>query len=355
MKIGYLTDTHFTYNLSAPGVEKYLRESYDFIFEVFKSNGVERIIHGGDLINTRKFVEVKELDFMMKIFIERLVDNGYHMDMIPGNHDVYYRNTNRLNFIDFIADRFKGYIKIHHTPNIIKIGNQKFMMVPWLNSENQEICLNFIKENISDDIIVIGHFDLVGFVMHKGSISRRGLTPEVFNGYQEVWSGHYHSRSTQGNIRYMGASTQFNFNDSDEDRGCYIYDTETKQLSFHPIPTNFFTTKTIRGKLLSSDEISSLEGKNVRLYVKDRGEDLYQYDRMVESIKEISATFNAILQLDGVVSGEGSENVLEESVMTTRDLVIRYMKNIPVLPEDVSREELLEFLLGLYDQEISAS
>ena len=48
-----------------------------------------------------------------------------------------------------------------------------------------------------------------------------------FNKFEKVYSGHYHTRSTDGKIYYLGNPYEMFWNDVKDDRGFHIFDTET--------------------------------------------------------------------------------------------------------------------------------
>ena len=98
MKVAVLNDTHCGIRNSA---EIFLDNSAKFYAEVFfpycEENKIEQILHLGDYYDHRKFVNFKALNHNRKHFLKPLRDRGMKMDIIPGNHDTYYKNTNNLN------------------------------------------------------------------------------------------------------------------------------------------------------------------------------------------------------------------------------------------------------------------
>ena len=88
--------------------------------------------------------------------------------------------------------------------------------------------------------IVLGHLELVGFEMFRGSVSTHGDSPDLFGRFDLVCSGHYHHKSDTGNIHYLGSHSQFTWSDYGDDRGFHILDTETKELEFVKNPYEMF-------------------------------------------------------------------------------------------------------------------
>ena len=80
----------------------------DVFFPYLKAMDIKNIFHLGDYYDHRKNINFKALHHNRKIFLEPLTEMGIHMDIIPGNHDTFYKNTN---------DRFSSLIQgIRWTP-----------------------------------------------------------------------------------------------------------------------------------------------------------------------------------------------------------------------------------------------
>ena len=95
MKIAVLNDTHCGIRNSS---EIFLKNAADFYENIFfpecEKQGIEQILHLGDYYDHRKFVNFKALNHNRKHFLNELRNRGMKMDIIPGNHDTFYKNTN---------------------------------------------------------------------------------------------------------------------------------------------------------------------------------------------------------------------------------------------------------------------
>jgi hypothetical protein len=78
-----------------------------------------------------------------------------------------------------------------------------------------------------------------------------------------VFSGHYHTRSEKGNVRYLGNPYELYWSDVDDARGFHIFDTETLEVTpvnnpfkmFHNIyyedtPHQLINTKEYKDKIV---------------------------------------------------------------------------------------------------------
>ena len=101
MKIALITDTHFGARNDSGVISDYMMKFYsDIFFPYIIDNDIKTIIHLGDLVDRRKYVNFVTLNSLRTDFIFRLQDSGIDTHIIIGNHDTYYRNTNRINAVN---------------------------------------------------------------------------------------------------------------------------------------------------------------------------------------------------------------------------------------------------------------
>ena len=75
--------------------------------------------------------------------------------------------------------------------------------------------------------VAMGHLELNGFEAYRGHTMDDGMDSIVFDGFTKVFSGHYHTRSTNGVVFYLGNPYEMYWNDVNDTRGFHIFDTET--------------------------------------------------------------------------------------------------------------------------------
>ena len=186
--------------------EIYLKNMQKFFDDVFfptlKKNNIKHVICTGDVYHNRRKIDVLTAHISRKIFFEKLAENDITMDVVAGNHDIYDRETSRYTaFEEFLKD-FPN-LKLYKEPVMI---SDKIAYIPWINADNRARTEEFIAKNASKNVVAFGHLELVGYAMYKGSIAVHGDDPLKFNGFKHVYTGHYHSPSTAGNISYIGSN-----------------------------------------------------------------------------------------------------------------------------------------------------
>ena len=118
-------------------------------------------------------------------------------------------------------DNVKTYAEVEE----IKLGNLNVLLIPWINSENEESSFDTIKNSKSK--VAMGHLELNGFRAHRGHVMEDGMKIDVFNKFDKVYSGHYHTRSDDGRIYYLGNPYEMFWNDVNDPRGFTLFDTDT--------------------------------------------------------------------------------------------------------------------------------
>ena len=72
-----------------------------------------------------------------------------------------------------------------------------------------------------------------GFKATRGHMMETGMDVKTFDKFERVYSGHFHTRSSDGKIFYLGNPYEMFWNDVNDPRGFHIFDTET--LTHSPI------------------------------------------------------------------------------------------------------------------------
>ena len=229
MKIAIITDTHYGARKGADYIHSYFKNFYDNIFFPYlEKNNIDTIIHMGDMFDSRKSIDYQSLEWSKRVVFEPL--KKYKVHAITGNHDAYYKNTNKVNSPELLLKDYDNIIT-YSKPTEINIGGLDILLLPWINSENFEESKEFIDNSKSK--IAMGHLEINGFKATRGHMMEDGMDVSIFSKFEKVYSGHFHTRSTDGKIYYLGNPYEMYWNDVNDKRGFHIFDTET--LTHTPI------------------------------------------------------------------------------------------------------------------------
>src|SRR5210317_629444 len=285
MKIAFLNDTHCGIRNSS---EIFLKNHEDFYSKVFFphliENDIKHIIHLGDYYDHRKFVNFKALNHNRKCFLEPMRENGITMDIIPGNHDTYFKNTNDLNSLKELLGHFMNEIHIVMEPTVMQYGKLNLALLPWITSENYDESMEFIATCKAD--ILGAHLELNGFDLMRGVKSVDGMDHKLFSRFEMVISGHYHTKSQKDNIYYLGSQMEFFWSDAGDPKYFHVLDTETRQIE---AVRNSYT---LFEKVVYDDDkteyndfdTSVFDGKFVKVVVVNK-KDAFVFDRFIDRIQ----------------------------------------------------------------------
>ena len=165
MRIALINDTH----AGARGDSLLFNEFFfkfweGTFFPYLKENNITQIVHLGDVVDRRKFINYVILNSWRKRFFDVLERENIKMDVIVGNHDVTYKNTNEINAMHELFDRYDN-INVYIDPVERTYDGLPITLVPWINSTNYENSLQFLRDTKSE--IVFGHFEISDFVSRK--------------------------------------------------------------------------------------------------------------------------------------------------------------------------------------------
>ena len=322
MKSAFITDTHLGARNSSKVFRELFRSYYkEVFFPYIKKNNITHIFHGGDFFDNRNSVTLNDIDFVINEFLPLLEDSGATMYVLSGNHDVAYKNTNRINSLALLK-RSPNVRIVDSDLEVIDLEHRKLVMCPWINNENEEHLVKSLQKYANDDHILLGHLEVVGAKMYKNSkLSEHGFKPSDLKGFHQVLSGHFHHRSTIGNITYLGALFHYNWQDYGDWRGFSVYDSESDTWELVENEYCLFTQLDFHGddllNMSKQDLKDYTEGQIVRIVINEdyNRVDLKEVVHKIESFNPIS--------IDVV-----DNTIIEQAEQVNEDIEISEVKTI---------------------------
>jgi DNA repair exonuclease SbcCD nuclease subunit len=236
--------------------------------------------------------------------------------IIIGNHDTFYKNTNSVNAVEELYwlnnnERFKWY----DSATEVEFGGCKILFLPWICSENREETMKLISS--TDATIAFGHLEIAGFAMYKGSIAHDGQDPQDFSKFDMVCSGHYHTRSSSGNIHYLGSPCEYTWSDFNDMRGFHIFDTDTRQLTFIKNPISMFKKIFYNDEDMTLEEIMEFETESyrdtiVKVVVKNKTNP-YWFDCFIEKLESSGVVDLQVVEDHMNLNLEDDQDIVDEA------------------------------------------
>ena len=311
MKVAIITDTHY----GARKGSKYLHDYFELFyknvfFPALEEHGIDTVIHMGDAFDSRKSIDYQSFEWAKRVVFEPL--KKYKVHMIIGNHDCYYKNTNDTNSPQLLLQSYSN-IMTYQEVTEVKIDNLNVLFIPWINAENFENTVNSIK--VSNSNCAMGHLELNGFRAHRGHTMEEGMDSALFEKFDRTFSGHYHTRSDNGRIFYLGNPYEMFWNDVNDTRGFAILDTETLDHFHVNNPYRLFYNIYYEDTPYQTFDFSEYESKIVKVIVRKKTKPK-AFEKFIDKLYSIGVQDLKIVENFDIQEGENFEITEEESTMS---------------------------------------
>ena len=343
MKIALLNDTHFGVRNDSPAFMKYQNRFYDEVFFPYlKEHNIGTLVHLGDVVDRRKFINHNTAHNFKKKFWDRLDNEVIDTHIIIGNHDTYFKNTNEVNALQNL-DISKN-AKIYTNATTLEFDNLPILFIPWICDDNYEDSIYQIDNTRAT--IAMGHLEVKGFEMHAGHINEHGLEKEQFTKFEKVISGHFHKKSDDGRIFYLGCQYQMTWSDYGETKGFHIFDTETREITKVDNPFPMFEKIYYNDKETdyTTLDLSKYNNKYIKLFVTNKTDE-NMYNMFIDNL------FNKInvYELNIVEDNSDMNASVRDDILEQGEDTLTYLGNyIDQVETDVNKQKLKEFAKELY-------
>lgn len=346
MKIAILGDTHFGARNDSAAFNDFFEKFYvETFIPYLRDNGVKTVIQLGDLFDRRKYINFNSLFRCKHYFFDQLKSHNVQLFTLVGNHDIFWRDSLEVNSHDLLL---KEYDNVHSvsSPKTISFDDTTIDFIPWMCKENEEEVVEFISSSKSD--LCVGHFEISGFAMYRGVTSEDGLKINLFERYERVISGHYHTRSSRENVIYVGTPYEMTWEDHGDPKGFHIFDTDTRELTFYENPFRMFTKIDYDDSAnYSEEQIDSLTKKYVKVIVGEKN-DHVRFDRFISSIYLVNPYEVKIIEdVSSLTTSEIESSVKLED---TTQVMMNYLDNVE---STVNKDRLKLFMKKLYVEAVN--
>lgn len=341
MKVALITDTHFGFKKGNQDYHDFFLKFYnDIFFPTLKKKKIKHVIHLGDVFDIRRNIDFWSLNWARKNIFNPLEEKGITMDMMVGNHDAFYKNTLEINSLEALLLEYSN-LNVYSEPSEVILDGRKVVYLPWICDQNEEQSVNILRD--TDAEVVLGHLEMQGFKTNPTYICNHGRNTNEFDKFELVMSGHFHTKSQKGNFKYLGNSYQMYWNDYGDQRGFYIFDTETLKLQYIKNPYEMFH------KIFYDDTKNDYYDLDVEKYkdtvvkvVVENKTDYTGFDYLINSLQDVTLDLKIIEDF----STEESED--EDIQLEHEDTLTILEKYIEELNTNLDSGKLKEIMKSLY-------
>ena len=354
-KVAVIADTHWGVRNDSPVFLDYFRKCVDeFFLPIIDKQRVTEIIHLGDLVDRRKYVNFNTANRLRVDFLEKIEKRNIKTYVIGGNHDEYYKDTYVINALDeLVSGRYKN-IQCFTKPIQIDIDGCEILLLPWVTPDNMEKSIKAIKSTSAT--VCMGHLELEGFEFYKGQVAEHGTIDKgLLSGFDIVYSGHYHHRSTRGNIVYVGAFSEHIWSDYNDPRGFSIFDTETRRSTFYRNPHSIFhmvhyddVTDTEILEKINSTDYSKYKDCYIKVVCANKTNP-YVFDILLDKLHAAQVSDLSVVEdMNNII--DNKEDELIDEAQDTMSILDNYIQGL-TLP--VETDKMKNYMRDIYTEALS--
>ena len=318
MKVAIISDTHYGFKKGSKQFHDYFELFYkNVFFPTLEKEGITTVIHMGDTFDSRKAIDYQSLEWAKRVVFDPL--SKYKVHMLVGNHDTYYKNTNSINSPELLLEDYKN-ISTYSSATEVTIGGLDILFVPWINEENECQSLELIKNTTCN--CAMGHLELTGFRVNRQIVMDHGRESELYSKFTKVFSGHYHTRSDDGRIYYLGNPYEMFWSDAGDRRGFTIFDTETLEHTSIDNPYTMFHLLTYDDDSASLFNATEYQNKIVKVVVKNKNRPK-EFDKFLDKLYKSGAQEVKIVENFQIIRDD--ENCDVDDDENTINILNRYI------------------------------
>jgi hypothetical protein len=293
VKVVLISDLHFGFKRQSAVFHDYFLKFYnDVFFPFIEKNEITTIVDMGDTFDNRKTLDLTTIEWAKKNYYDKLEALNCTVHTIVGNHTSYYRNTNRINTPELLLNQYSN-IHTYSTPTIVNLGDLPVLFIPWINQENETESLKAIQT--ADVQVAMGHLELNGFYVNRGATMEEGRDPDIFSRFKKVFTGHYHTRSDNGTVFYIGNPYEMFFNDAGDRRGFVVFDTETLKHAYVNNPYSLFSYIYYEDTDIDSFDFEYYAGKIIKVIVRKKTDNV-EFDQFINNFYSVGVSDLKIIE-----------------------------------------------------------
>lgn len=322
MKKLFVTDTHLGLQKSSDLWHNVTLNLFNDIRDYCSRNNITDIIHLGDFFHDRKSLNTKTQEVAHTI--ARMFE-GYKLFIIVGNHDTYFKNQLHPTTLEFL----KKYPWISIIDEVTHID--ELTLCPWGKIPQYQggYCC--------------GHFELSGFHMNNSYVCEHGIDPKILKDFEHVYSGHFHTPSTKGNITYLGSAFPQSFHDVNSPRGYYTFDNGILEfIEFLGAP-KFIKCNT------KNFESVDLKDNIVKLtFLEDYG--TVKNQKIIDKVNSLNP-LKLDVNFEKITTDDNEKLVLDAFELPEhKDIIKKYVENVEKLPTNINKDLLVKMMYKLMEE-----
>ena len=279
----------------------------------------------------------------------RFALEGARVGVIDINHDSAVQVANEIGESAFAMEADVSSDEDVSEPKEVDFDGLGIVMMPWVCEDNYGECMRMIQNTQCQ--ILMGHLQVSGFEQHIGSWNNEGLESHIFDKFDMVMSGHFHHRSDNGTVYYLGNPYEITWSDYKDPRGFHIFDTETRELNFIVNPYRmfhklFYDDSAETFESLSEKDYSEYEGTYVKVVVEKKTNPFW-FDSVLDKLEEVNVA--DLVVVENFSDFDISDDDIVDQAEDTLTILSGYVESLNV----ENKVELDGLMRSLYNEALT--
>ena len=298
--------------------------------------GISKMVIAGDLFHVRGSIDPEVLNPVQEVIAE-IMERGFDIYAIPGNHDLKSRDTTELgSSIQTLSQMFsaEGSVRIINGPTFFP--DMKLAFIPWASEPTA------LLAQISDLAVNINDTSEYDLIIHAGidgvlpGLDGHGVEAAQLKkfGFRNVFAGHYHNRKqVMPGIWSIGALTHQNWGDIDTKSGYMFVHDDGRIDEFDDKAPKFVDVSAMS----TTDAELAAKGN----YVRFRGPPLTaDQAKDIRQLFEKAGALGIAIQSPRATASARAVTAAQTKAMTVDDSVLAYVDAKTDIPAMIDKLEV---------------
>lgn len=213
-------------------------DALEWVLCTAQKEDINDIVFCGDLFHDREKIDVYTY-FKTFELLEKYLQDDRRLWLLIGNHDMYHASK-----FDVTSVKPLGSIKnvtVIDKPSTLKIAGHDLSFLPYTHNPIEDLTK---ITNDSKFKILFGHcavdgaiwntiYNTVAEVNIENDNEMIKVGPEIFDGWDQVFLGHYHAEQRLSDtVEYVGSPLELNFGEAFQKKHIIIYDLKTHKKKY---------------------------------------------------------------------------------------------------------------------------
>lgn len=344
MRVAIITDLHWgVRNNSLFFLEHQERFFYSVFFPYLEEHGIDTVWILGDFFENRKMINVQVLN-RATLFLEEFEKRNIKVYCIIGNHDTVFKNTNEVSSLVPITRSFAN-LTLIRTYDEINFDGLKVGFISWISPDVRDDCMRWLRS--TDARVICGHFEINSFEIVRGVVCSNGFEPNLFERFDSVFSGHFHIKSTNGIIQYLGNPYQTNWGEASYEKGFHVFDTSTRALEFIKNPIDIYAVINYNDDFDIVDfDANAYQQKIVRVIAESKkSKNKRRLEILIEKVSSVCQSLELIEDKEVLVDSDDGAPISD-----TAQLIKQFLDSCQI--DHLDKSQLQEMVFDIYKESL---